>query len=202
VNGSMQQAATPHPRSMTYGLDGPQNLLQNGKIYAHVRKSHFKLPSIASRPVIMVGAGTGIAPFRAFLQERATLLRMGREVGRTVLFFGCRNQYQDFIYDEELQELAQVLGERFSLITAVSRLDRGTKAYVQDRVRENAEEVAELLAKQDTYFYICGLASMARGVSNVVGDELSRRQGWDARQLKDFIESKKRSKRWQQDVWG
>jgi len=46
------------------------------------------------------------------------------------------------------------------------------------------------------------LASMARGVSNVVGDELSRRQGWDARQLKDFIESKKRSKRWQQDVWG
>ncbi|KAM0719132.1 hypothetical protein Q7P37_005037 [Cladosporium fusiforme] len=168
LNGSLQQAPSAHPKSMTYALDGPQNLLQNGKIHAHIRKSQFKLPTVASRPVVMVGAGTGIAPFRAFLQERATLLRMGREVGPTILFFGCRNQHHDFIYSQEIQEAVSVLGDRFKLVTAFSRPDEGTKAYVQDRVRENADELCDLMINQDTHFYICGSASMAREVSNVI----------------------------------
>lgn len=202
LNGSLQNAPSAHPRSMSYALDGPQNLLQNGKIHVHIRKSQFKLPTVASRPVIMVGAGTGVAPFRAFLQERATLLKMGREVGRTILFFGCRNQHHDFIYDEEIQEAASVLGDRFSLITAFSRPDEGTKAYVQDRVQQNADELCDLMTNQDTYFYICGSANMAREVSNVVSSELSKRQGWNEQDLKSFADRQKRSKRWQQDVWG
>lgn len=202
LDGSLQQTPSAHPRSMSYTLNGPQELLWNGKIFAHIRKSQFKLPTMASRPVVMVGAGTGVAPFRAFLQERATLLRMGREVGRTILFFGCRNQHHDFIYDEEIQETVKVLGEHFSLITAFSRPDQGTKAYVQDRVKENADELCDLMINQDTYFYICGSANMAREVSNVVGSELSKRQGWDEDQLKAFADRQKRSKRWQQDVWG
>jgi NADPH-ferrihemoprotein reductase len=187
---------------MTYALDGPEQLLQNNKIYAHIRKSQFKLPAIASRPVIMVGAGTGVAPFRAFLQERIALLKMGREVGRMLLFFGCRNQHHDFIYDEEIQEVAKVLGSRFNLVTAFSRPDQGRKAYVQDRVREHADEICDLMIKQDTYFYICGSANMAREVSNAVGSELSKRQQWDEEHLKSFADRQKRSKRWQQDVWG
>lgn len=202
LNGSLQHAPCAHPKSMSYALDGPQQLLQNGKVYAHIRKSQFKLPAIASRPVIMVGAGTGVAPFRAFLQERVALLKMGREVGRTILFFGCRNQHHDFIYDEEIQETAKALGARFSLITAFSRPDTGCKAYVQDRVQENADEICDLMTSQDTYFYICGSANMAREVSNVVGSELSKRQRWDEEQLKVFTDRQKRSKRWQQDVWG
>lgn len=202
LNGQLQPTPSTHPRSMRYAIDGPQQLLQNGKIYAHVRKSQFKLPAIASRPVIMVGAGTGVAPFRAFLQERVALLRMGREVGRTLLFFGCRNQHHDFIYDEEIQEAAKALGARFSLVTAFSRPDQGRKAYVQDRVREHADELCDLITSQDTYFYICGSANMAREVSNVIGSELSKRQQWDEEQLKVFAERQKRSKRWQQDVWG
>lgn len=202
LNGHLQPKPSDHPRSMTYALDGPQQLLQNGKIYAHIRKSQFKLPAVASRPVIMVGAGTGIAPFRAFLQERVALLKMGREIGRTLLFFGCRNQHHDFIYDEEIQEAARILGARFSLVTAFSRPDQGRKAYVQDRVRENADEICDLMVNQDTYFYICGSANMAREVSNVVGLELSKRQQWDEEQLKSFADRQKRSKRWQQDVWG
>lgn len=202
LNGSLQQRPLLHPRSMSYALNGPQDLLQNGKIHAYIRKSQFKLPSIASRPVIMVGAGTGVAPFRAFLQERATLLKMGREVGRTILFFGCRNQHHDFIYDQEIQETAKILGDRFSLVTAFSRPDDGAKAYVQDRVQQQADEICDLMINQDTYFYICGSANMAREVSNVVGSELSKRQGWDEDQLKAFADRQKRSKRWQQDVWG
>lgn len=202
LNGSLQQTPSAHPKSMSYALGGPQSLLQNGKIHAHIRKSQFKLPTVASRPVIMIGAGTGVAPFRAFLQERAALLKMGREVGRTILFFGCRNQHHDFIYDEEILETANVLGNRFSLITAFSRPDEGTQAYVQDKVQENADEVCDLMVSQDTHFYICGSANMAREVSNVVGSELSKRQCWDEEQLKAFADRQKRSKRWQQDVWG
>lgn len=199
---SMEQTPVPHPRGMAFALDGPQDLLRNGKIFAQIRKSQFKLPSTAARPVIMVGAGTGVAPFRAFLQERATLLRMGREVGRTMLFFGCRNECHDFIYKEEFEEVAKILGERFSLITAFSRPDTGGKAYVQDRVKEYADGVCDLLVNQDAHFYICGSAAMAREVSNRVSVELKKRLGWDEQQLKEFAESKKKSRRWQQDVWG
>jgi NADPH-ferrihemoprotein reductase len=202
LNGQLQTTPSTHPRSMSYALDGPRQLLQNGKIYAQIRKSQFKLPAISSRPVIMVGAGTGVAPFRAFLQERVALLKMGREIGRTILFFGCRNQHHDLIYDEEIREAARALGDRFSLVTAFSRSDQGPKTYVQDRVRENADEICNLMINQDTYFYICGSANMAREVSNVVASELSKRQQWDEEQLKSFADRQKRSKRWQQDVWG
>jgi NADPH-ferrihemoprotein reductase len=171
------------------------------KVYAHIRKSQFKLPPIASRPIVMVGAGTGVAPFRAFLQERAALLKMGREVGRTVLFFGCRNEHHDFIYDEEIRETAETLGDRFTLISAFSRPDTGSKAYVQDRVRENSDEICNLLINMDTYLYICGSANMAREVSNVLGWELIKRQGWDEPQLQDWTDRQKRSRRWQLDVW-
>ncbi|KAK4621748.1 NADPH--cytochrome P450 reductase [Fulvia fulva] len=72
------------------------------RVNAHVRKSTFKTPANMAAPIVMVAAGMGVAPFRAFLQERARMQRMGREIGRTVLFFGCRNERQDFLYCEEL----------------------------------------------------------------------------------------------------
>jgi NADPH-ferrihemoprotein reductase len=201
LHGHLQEPPSAHPRSMSYALNGPQDLLQNGKVYAHIRRSQFKPPAIASRPIVMVGAGTGVAPFRAFLQERAALLKMGREVGRTVLFFGCRNEHHDFIYDEEIRETAKTLGDRFTLISAFSRPDTGSKAYVQDRVRENSDEICKLLINMDTYLYVCGSANMAREVSNVLGWELSKRQGWDEPQLRDWTDRQKRSRRWQLDVW-
>jgi NADPH-ferrihemoprotein reductase len=201
LHGHLQEPPSAHPRSMSYALDGPQDLLQNGKVYAHIRRSQFKPPAIASRPIVMVGAGTGVAPFRAFLQERAALLKMGREVGRTVLFFGCRNEHHDFIYDEEIRETAKTLGDRFTLISAFSRPDTGSKAYVQDRVRENSDEICKLLINVDTYLYICGSANMAREVSNVLGWELSKRQGWGEPQLQDWTDRQKRSRRWQLDAW-
>lgn len=201
LHGHLQKTPSAHPKSMSYALDGPQDSLRNGKIYAHIRKSQFKPPAIASRPIVMVGAGTGVAPFRAFLHERAALLKMGREVGRTVLFFGCRNEHHDFIYDEEIRETAKVLGDRFTLISAFSRPDTGSKAYVQDRVRENSDEICDLLINMDTYLYVCGSANMAREVSNVLGQELSKRQGWDELQLRDWTDRQKRSRRWQLDVW-
>ena len=191
-------AGSPHPRGHTYSALPDRN----GKIFAQVRKSTFKLPASATQPIVMVGAGTGIAPFRGFLQERARLKKMGRPVGKTILFFGCRNEAHDFIYRDELSQLQQALGESFELHTAFSRPDSGSKVYVQDRVREQGEMVSRLVLDEDANFYICGSAAMARDVGSVVGGEVQRREGLDEEGLRGWMERQKRLRRWQQDVWG
>jgi NADPH-ferrihemoprotein reductase len=172
-------------------------------IHGHVRRSAFKLPISAATPILMVGAGTGIAPFRAFVQERARLRCMGREVGATKLFFGCRSPQQDFIYRQELAQHATQLGETFSLTTAFSRPPHGRrKYYVQDRIREEAEAVCKLLIDGNAYFYICGSAAMAREVSDTIATVIATRQSWSGLQVQNFIERQRKQKRWMQDVWG
>jgi NADPH-ferrihemoprotein reductase len=197
--------AEPHPYGLTYPLDGPNELLKQGKLHVHIRKSTFKLPIVASHPIIMVGAGTGLAPFRGFLQERARLKSMDREVGRMLLFFGCRKRDEDFLYQEELQELQTQLGDNLTVVTAFSRQDRkadGSKVYVQDRIEEHAGELCEMLMNSNTHFYICGAASMARDVARVLGGHLKDSQDWNEDALRNWSERQKRLNRWQEDVWG
>lgn len=83
------------PKTHLHGLTYP---LAFNRLHAHIRKCKFKLSVRSSNPIIMVGAGTGIAPFRAFVQERARLMTMGREVGPMTLFYGCRRPDEDYYY--------------------------------------------------------------------------------------------------------
>ncbi|KAF7194888.1 NADPH--cytochrome P450 reductase [Pseudocercospora fuligena] len=179
-----------------------QEKTQETRINAFVRKSTFKLPALQSQPIVMIAAGTGIAPFRGFLQERARLMKMGREIGRTILFFGCRNEAQDYLYKSEIQEFLNMPGLNLSVVTAFSRPADGQKIYVQQRVQENADEICDLVANRDANFYICGSAAMARDVSKILGSELQARKGWSDDELRSFMDKQKRSRRWQQDVWG
>jgi cytochrome P450 / NADPH-cytochrome P450 reductase len=123
-------------------------------IHATVRetKAGFRLPGDAAVPIIMIGPGTGLAPFRGFLQERAALKAAGQTLGPAILFFGCRDPGQDYLYADELKAFAaEGIAE---LHTAFSRGD-GPKTYVQHLVAAQKDRVWSLI-ERGAIVYVCG----------------------------------------------
>ena len=198
---SQQSRSQSHPSGITYHLNGPSNALEGGKVFAHIRRSKFKLPALGKTPLIMVAAGTGIAPFRAFLSERCQVLKIGKEVGQMILFFGCRNPNEDYIYREELEEMQAVLGDRLRIVTAFSRLDGAPRQYVQDRVAEFEDDIIRLIDEGGN-FYVCGRAGMAREVEKVVGQTMKGAKGWSDDEVNGWSKTIKKKNKWQEDVWG
>jgi NADPH-ferrihemoprotein reductase len=190
----------PCPFGQTYEITGPRNAYDGIHVPVHVRHSNFKLPSNPSRPIIMVGPGTGVAPFRAFVQERAKLAQDGKEVGRSLLFFGCRKREQDFMYESEWEERKEALGDKFELITAFSR-EGPSKVYVQHRLKERAKEVNELL-EQKAYFYVCGDASnMAREVNTILVQIIAEQRGIPVQKAEEIVKGMRSTNLYQEDVW-
>ena len=169
-------------------------------IYVHIRKSKFKLPIAKSTPVIMVAAGTGLAPFRAFIAERAKLAATGQAVGEMVLFFGCRSPDEDFIYKDELETVKRDGKLRLRIVAAFSRAKDEKKVYVQDRVEEEAETVMRLLGEERASLFVCGRTSMAKEVARRV----ARVAGASGRieNGESWVEGLKRQGKWREDVWG
>ncbi|KAJ5762286.1 uncharacterized protein N7511_005668 [Penicillium nucicola] len=198
---SQQANSQSHLGGITYHLNGPGDSLQGGKVFAHIRRSKFKLPVTGKTPLVMVAAGTGLAPFRAFLAERCQVLKIGKEVGPMILFFGCRDPKEDYIYREELEEMQQVLGERLRVVTAFSRLEGSPRKYVQDRVAELGMDVVKLLDEGGN-FYVCGRAGMAREVEKAVGVTMRAVKGWSDDEVNNWSKTIKKKNKWQEDVWG
>ncbi|TVY25318.1 NADPH--cytochrome P450 reductase [Lachnellula hyalina] len=190
----------PDPHGLTYDITGPRNKYDGVHVPVHVRHSNFKLPSDPSKPIIMIGPGTGVAPFRGFVQERAQQAKNGEDVGRTLLFFGCRKQSEDFLYSEEWKEYKEALGDKFELITAFSR-EGSKKVYVQHRLEEYAKEVNELLL-QKAYFYVCGdAANMAREVNIVLAKIIAKQRGVPEAKGEEVVKAMRSSSQYQEDVW-
>jgi sulfite reductase (NADPH) flavoprotein alpha-component len=161
-----------------------------------IQPSHgFRLPTDTSKPVIMVGPGTGVAPFRAFLQERhATGAK-----GRNWLFFGEQSRAQSYFYKDEWADLIKA-GTLTRLDTAFSR-DQEQKIYVQHRMTENGEELYRWL-EEGAHFYVCGDASrMAKDVDAALHQIIETHGGKSADDARAYVAQLKESKRYARDVY-
>jgi len=155
----------------------------------------FRIPTDGDAPMIMVGPGTGIAPFRAFLEER-------REIGaggKNWLFFGDQHRESDFIYENEIGEMSRD-GILNRLDLAFSR-DQTEKVYVQDRMRENSKALFTWL-EEGGYFYVCGDATrMAKDVEAALIDIIAQEGGLPVDEANDYVGRLKREKRYLRDVY-
>ena len=156
---------------------------------------NFRLPEDSSAPVIMVGPGTGVAPFRAFLQER----RAKADSGKNWLIFGDQHHATDFLYEDLWTEMLQD-GTLTRLDTAFSR-DQANKIYVQDRLRENAAELYAWL-ERGAYFYVCGDAvRMAKDVESALLDAIVKGSQTTLDGAAEYLATMKQQKRYQRDVY-
>ena len=169
-------------------------------IHATVRetKAGFRLPEDNTVPIIMIGPGTGLAPFRGFLQERAARKAKGAALGPAMLFFGCRHPDQDFLYADELKAFAaDGIAE---LYTAFSRAG-GEKTYVQHLIAAEKEKVWRLL-EQGAIVYVCGDGSrMEPDVKRTLAAIYSERAGVDTAAGQRWIEELGAQNRYVLDVW-
>ncbi|XP_013384420.1 NADPH--cytochrome P450 reductase [Lingula anatina] len=164
-----------------------------------VRKSQFRLPFKASTPVIMIGPGTGLAPFRGFIQERHFLKKEGKEIGPTVLFFGCRKKAEDYLYEEELQSYCMD-GSLSHLHVAFSR-EQQHKIYVQHLIKQQKEEIWELL-EAGGHIYVCGDArNMAKDVHSCMTDIVEELGKIPRSQAEDYVKKLHTKGRYSADVW-
>ncbi|KAL8688683.1 MAG: hypothetical protein Q9218_005467, partial [Villophora microphyllina] len=142
-----------------------------------IKPSVMKLPPKSTQPLIMAGLGTGLAPFRAFVQHRAWEKAQGREIGSVLLYMGSRHQREEYCYGEEW-EAYQDAGVITLLGRAFSR-DQPQKIYIQDRMRQTMDDIIQAYLKEDGAFYLCGPTWPVPDVTNVLEDAIA----WDAKAL-------------------
>jgi NADPH-dependent sulfite reductase flavoprotein alpha-component len=160
-----------------------------------VPNKYFSVPENPDAAMIMVGPGTGIAPFRGFLQERESK----NHQGNNWLFFGDRNKDYDYLYSEEIEAMYQK-GLLTKLDLAFSR-DQQEKVYVQDRMKTQAVALFEWL-ENGAYFFVCGDAEkMAKDVDKVLHEIIQQQGNMDQQQADEYVEKLKQDKRYIRDVY-
>lgn len=131
------------------------NALHPGtSVTVSVKPSVMKLPTKSTAPLIMAGLGTGLAPFRAFVQERAWQKQQGMEIGAVLLYMGARHQREEYLYGEEWEAYRDA-GVITLMGCAFSR-DQAEKIYIQDRMRESMKDIRQAYLKEEGSFYLCG----------------------------------------------
>lgn len=169
--------------------------LANPVLPVYVAKSHFAPPSDPSVDMIMVGPGTGIAPFRSFVQEQVA--REG--TGRSWIFFGDQRRAYDYLYEEEWESYLQE--NKIARIDLAFSRDQEQKIYVQDKMLEAGEELWNWL-QNGAHFYICGDASrMAKDVDQALHTIVEQHGKMSADEAAAYIKELRSDKRYQKDVY-
>lgn len=164
-----------------------------------VRKTQFRLPFKSVTPVIMIGPGTGLAPFRGFVQDRHSQKQSGKQIGNTVLFFGCRKKSEDYIYEDELTSY-QGNGTLTDLHVAFSR-DQEQKVYVTHHIAENKDSIWQIL-DGGGHVYVCGDArNMARDVHNSLVTIVKEKAEITEKEATDYVKRLSAKGRYSVDVW-
>jgi NADPH-ferrihemoprotein reductase len=167
------------------------------------RPSSFRLPHDTTRPIILIGPGTGIAPMRALLQERAyqkSVLK--KNVGTNVLYFGCQKRTLDFLYQDELQAFVDN-GTLHQLHLAFSR-EQKEKIYVQHVLSSNAKDTWNLIDAQGAYIYVCGAVKMGHDVQEALKEIIQSQSGTTCKtpeEAKDYLNRLAKNGRYVQELW-
>ncbi|KAL0096479.1 cytochrome P450 [Phycomyces blakesleeanus] len=197
-----------------YGLGSSYLYRSNGvSIRASLKSSKgvFELPSDPSVPIVMIAAGTGLAPFRGFLQERAAQRAQGVKTGSSILFFGCRHPEQDYIFSDELDQYERdgVLSRLYVSFSRNTSSRPTAVRYVQHQLLAHSSEIWNLVmptTKKDSkpaHIYVCGGGAMSREVRRTfytMATYFGETQ--DDQEAKLLIQSWIDSKRFNEDVWG
>nr|CAD7429097.1 unnamed protein product [Timema monikensis] len=164
-----------------------------------IRRSQFRLPTRTQTPIIMIGPGTGLAPFRGFVQERNQSKEEGKPVGDTILYFGCRKKAEDFIYEEELTEY--VNKGVLKMNVAFSR-DQKEKVYVTHLLENTLDDIWRVIGEHNGHLYVCGDArNMARDVHNIVLKVVQEKGNMTEADALAYVKKMEAQKRYSADVW-
>ena len=203
-------AVTQHPRmdgTIFHGVCSTHLAQRQGggheSVRISLRPSTFRLPPDPSRPILMIGPGTGIAPMRALLQERYYQQYTQKQtVGPNILYFGCKQRQMDYLYQEELAEWQQTDNGRFlQLHVAFSRETPGKKVYVQHLLLQNALETWQWIDGHQASIYVCGGVKMGHDVTEAL-KEIAVLQGqMSFDQAKEYLAKLARDGRFVQELW-
>jgi sulfite reductase alpha subunit-like flavoprotein len=168
----------------------------DGPVPVFVQRSpHFRPPADSATPMIMVGPGTGVAPFVGFLEDR----RERGHTGRNWLFFGERREATDFYYREDLE--AHLASGRLDRLDVAFSRDQRTKVYVQDRMREHGSALWSWL-QDGAHFYVSGDASrMAKDVDRALREIVARHGGMSEEDASDYVRQMAADKRYVRDIY-
>jgi len=170
------------------------------KVPLFIRKSTIRLPHRPNVPVIMIGPGTGFAPFRGFIQDRDCLRKEGKEIGAMILYFGCRKSKEDYIYRDEIEQW-KTDGTLTEIHLAFSR-DQHEKTYVQHNLWNNRENTWKMMDEMQAHVYVCGDArNMAREVIDVFHRIVREIGGKTEQESIEYMKKMETTKRYQADVW-
>jgi NADPH-ferrihemoprotein reductase len=216
---TIASSSTVHPRSVHLTVAVTKETRSDGSLFRGVCSTHlatsrdlsvrifhrpstFRLPKDASQPIVMIGPGTGIAPMRGLLQERAherSKASGGQTAGKNILYFGCKQESLDYLYQDELQAW-QTQGVLDELHTAFSR-QQAHKVYVQHLLQQQAAATWKLLEQEGAYLYVCGAVKMGHDVGEALQEIIVTHGQRTPDQAKDYLAQLAQQGRYVQELW-